>query len=463
MRASPVLRFVATAALLSGSLTLVGCGGDSGGGDGASPQDGRTPLVIDTDLAGEGIMSVLYLLGREEFDVRAITVSGTGLVHGEVGANQALGLLELAGAGDIPVAFGPAEPLAGTNAFPREWRTAADEAYGVTLPQGGVISGLTAPELLVQVIEDSADPVVLYTDGPLTNLAAALRLEPGIVENISSVFSMGGALDVVGTVDRNPAAEWNIWIDPTAATEVLTSGLTVTLVPLDATNQVPLNVFHLQALQQHADSPTTAAVVALLEGNEQLQWGALYFWDQLTAALLADESLASFETVRIAITEGAPSTGGATVRASDGVEVRIPTTIDVERFERDFLSALAGAEIGTIWREADLTASYNGSEWTFDAPDSVPPGTYALEFTNTATTEAAVAIGWVSGDVTEEEVRAWSSAQQPPWLELDSLLLHAPGTAIGAVRVTEPGTRYVFGLLMTSMTAVSLGKFEVTG
>ena len=170
-------------------------------------------------------------------------------------------------------------------------------------PKGARRRDLPAPELLVSVIESEADPVVVFTDGPLTNLAAALRLDPGIAGNIAMVFTMGGAIDVPGNTPRNPDAEYNIWVDPVAAAEVLASGVPLTLIPLDATNQVPL---HARAPAGPARNISRVrwgqAVVAMLEANSEfVTGGGGYFWDQLAAALLADETLASFETMRLAV------------------------------------------------------------------------------------------------------------------------------------------------------------------
>ena len=143
--------------------------------------------------------------------------------------------------------------------------------YGVELAAGGPPSDLPAPDLLVSVISASAEPVVLFTDGPLTNLAAALRLDPGMVENIAMVFTMGGALDVPGNNFDNPDAEWNIWADPTAAAEVFASGVPLTLVPLDATNQVPVHLFHVAALREHQTTAAVTATVTMLGASEELR------------------------------------------------------------------------------------------------------------------------------------------------------------------------------------------------
>ena len=61
-----------------------------------------TPVVIDTDLALDSVMAVLYLLGRPELEVRAITVSGTGEVHCDPGVEIAAGLVALAGHRGMP-------------------------------------------------------------------------------------------------------------------------------------------------------------------------------------------------------------------------------------------------------------------------------------------------------------------------------------------------------------------------
>ncbi len=199
------------------------------------------------------------------------------------------------------------------------------------------------------MISASAEPVVVFTDGTLTNLAAAFRLDPGIVENIAMVYTMGGAVDVPGNNFNNPDAEWNIWVDPTAAAEVFASGVPLTLVPLDATNQVPVHLFHLPALREHQTTPAATATVTMLEASEELRGGTLYFWDGITAALLVDQSLAQFETMRLSVVhEGGPEVVGTTERAADGSEVRVALTVDAERFVQQFFSGLAGEDIGPI-------------------------------------------------------------------------------------------------------------------
>ena len=117
------------------------------------------------------------------------------------------------------------------------------------------------------MIPASAEPVVVFTDGPLTNLAAAADLDAGIAANVATAFVMGGAVDVPGNTPRNPDAEYNIWVDPVAAAEVVASGIPITLVPLDATNQVPLEALHPRGPPGASATAVAAAVVPMLEAN----------------------------------------------------------------------------------------------------------------------------------------------------------------------------------------------------
>jgi purine nucleosidase len=76
--------------------------------------------------------------------------------------------------------------------------------------------------------------------GPLTNIAAALALEPGLAGAVRQIVVMGGVF--LGSTNlQGMPGEFNIWVDPEAASAVLHSGAPLRLVGLDVTLQVRLS------------------------------------------------------------------------------------------------------------------------------------------------------------------------------------------------------------------------------
>lgn len=299
------------------------------------------PVILDVDMAHEDMFSALFLLSHPNVDLRAITIAGTGEAHCEPGVQNVLGLIAASGKEDIPVACGREAPLAGDHEFPAEWRQAADDAYDVTLPTGGIASSLSASDLIIDIIRNSEEPITVVAVGPLTNIAEALQNEPEITVNIKEIYIMGGAVEVEGNVGnsgveiQNKYAEWNIYIDPMAANIVFNSGIPIILVPLDATRDVPVTRNFYQALDEHRDTPSANLVYEMLTANLGfIDSGGFQFWDSLTAAIFTDPSLAQFEEMELTVLEEEGPESGRTTRASDGAKVKVAMRADRERFEQ---------------------------------------------------------------------------------------------------------------------------------
>ena len=341
-------------------LALAGCGGGSTGSSGTAspPASARASpgsataraVVIDTDMAVDDWLAILYLLGRPEVKVLAITVAGTGESHCEPGIRHARSLVALAGQPDIPVACGRETPLEGNHAFPGPWRDSVDGLLGLSLPDGPNQSASgTAVELLGSTLGSSPDKVTLLTLGPLTNVAEALRESPDLADRIDATYVMGGAVDVGGNVAGsgvgidNEFAEWNVYCDPLAAKLVLEADVRVALVPLDATNQAPASVAFVDRLAADSATPQAKFVSDVLSRmHDALASGTYYFWDPLAAAVLVDESLSSFKSASLSVVvEEGPESGRVTVAAT-GPTSRYATSADAKRFEQAFIDALNG-------------------------------------------------------------------------------------------------------------------------
>jgi inosine-uridine nucleoside N-ribohydrolase len=312
----------------------------------AYAQNAPIPILIDTDMAADDWMAILYLLQHSGVAVQAITVTGAGEAHCEPGVQNALDLLALAGNPDIPVACGREMPLQSDHSFPDWLRDSVDSLAGLTIPTNPnpPFDG-TAIDLLTDVIQNADEKITLVTLGPLTNIAEALQNESSLVDNIEMICIMGGAVDVAGNVgfmiENNAVAEANIYVDPHAANIVFASGAPITLVPLDATNHAPVTMDFYQRLEADRTSPEADFVYQVLTQNRDfIDSGFYFFWDPLAAAIATDESLTTFEERRLIVIEDEVQESGRTVEDESGSEVRVAVMADGERFETMFLDVL---------------------------------------------------------------------------------------------------------------------------
>ena len=361
----------------------------------SSPSDTSSALhvAVDTDMGTDDVLALLFLLQRPDVVVDAVTVVGDGLTHLQPGVRNARALLAMAGHPRVPVAGGGEQPLAGTNAFPEEWRDFSDDLsaiQGLPEPEGAGLAG-TAVELLDETLDGDT---VLLTLGPLTNVAQAFRANPAIAERVPRVVSMAGAVDVRGNAP-NTVAEFNLWIDPVAAREVF-DAVPVELVPLDASNHAPVTRFFVDVLGQYLRTPEARAVHALLRSNQQIDEGTYYFWDPLAAALLVDPTLAVWEEAPVLVTASQDAGAGWLYRTDRGPTLRFATSADGLTFERAFLSAVTGVEVQEVRPEPDLTVVFDGRISTV-VPHSLSPGEQVTVFDNRSLERSTLYIGTMEG------------------------------------------------------------------
>jgi pyrimidine-specific ribonucleoside hydrolase len=291
-----------------------------------SNQNGGVPIpvIVDDDGSPDGTIALLYFLSNPGFDVRAVTIS-QGEAHPDLFARHILQLLAGLGKADIPVGAGNPSPLEGNNSFPDPWRQASDQFWDIELPSVAVsLEPTLAAELIVGTINKSPHPVVLFVSGTHTNLAEALRLDPGITENIRDVYIMGGSVYMEGNIKHdwpaidNSAAEWNIWVDPAAAEEVFDSGLPLHLIPLDATRKVSW---------MPSDLPgwiSSKSPEGIMAGN-LLQWmldswspQGVYIWDLVAAVQATNPSVCPEVPLAInIITSPGPEQGQTLVKQGE--------------------------------------------------------------------------------------------------------------------------------------------------
>jgi purine nucleosidase len=191
-------------------------------------------LIIDTDTASDDAIALVLAMHDPQVNIRAITVVA-GNVPLDWAVRNAIVTLDLCGGSDIPVHAGRAKPAA------RELETAQfvhgeDGMGGASLPDPSRSpSGQDAVGVLLEIAASERGQHDLVTLGPLTNIGAALEVDPGFLTKFGHTYLMAGSPDGVGNM--NELGEYNVWADPEAAAAVLAAEGIKTLIGWNISRQ----------------------------------------------------------------------------------------------------------------------------------------------------------------------------------------------------------------------------------
>ncbi|XP_074580355.1 nucleoside hydrolase 3-like [Curcuma longa] len=274
-------------------------------------------ILLDTDVDTDDFFALLYILkqNRSEFDLKAVTISANAWSEAGHAVNHVYDLLYMMNRDDVAVGVGGDGGISddGSIIFPdvggflplieqgmstvgdcryrqaipvgSRGRLDIDTNYGLRrafLPQGKrryvPLHQPTAQRVMLETI--SAGPTTLFLIGSHTNAALFLMTNPRWKKNIDHIYIMGGGIrsenptgccpadhsssciplqcgdhgNLFTAYATNPFAEFNIFSDPFAAYQVFHSGIPITLVPLDATNTVPINEEFFRVFQQRQET-----------------------------------------------------------------------------------------------------------------------------------------------------------------------------------------------------------------
>jgi inosine-uridine nucleoside N-ribohydrolase len=192
----------------------------------------RPRVLIDCDPGHDD--AIMLVCAAAYADVVGVTT-----VNGNVGLHHttrnALAVAELLD-WDVPIHAGASRPLIAEPVDAREvhGETGMD---GTTLPTPTRQAGDDGIGFLLETARQS-EGLWLVATGPLTNVALAMRQDPGFAERLAGICLMGGgALGGNVTV----AAEFNVYADPEAAAIVFDAPCPVRMCGLDLTHQVTGN------------------------------------------------------------------------------------------------------------------------------------------------------------------------------------------------------------------------------
>ena len=225
------------------------------------------------------------------------------------------------------------------NQFPHDWRMATysfnylpilNEKGSIDTPQAELPAHLD----MVEKLKHAKEPVTLIMTGPLTDLARALDVDLDIEKHIKKLYWMGGSLDDHGNVamvNADGSQEWNSFWDPYAVKRVFDSNISIQMVSLESTEEIPLN----DELRQHWASLRKYPAMDLVGQGYSLiisiPSAELYLWDVLTTvSALYPEVVKTEKAKATVITDG--MSAGSFRRDPNGREVDIVTKANKELF-----------------------------------------------------------------------------------------------------------------------------------
>jgi inosine-uridine nucleoside N-ribohydrolase len=297
-----------------------------------------TPVLLDCDPGHDDAIALLLALASPELELRGVTTVAGNQILEKTTAN-AIRVLDLAGRDDVEVAAGAAQPLV------REPHVAA-YVHGET--------GLDGPDLppprrepgpqhAVEFLAERVAGTTLVATGPLTNVALLLAKHPEA--RPERLVLMGGAI-AEGNV--TPAAEFNVWADPEAASRVFASGLDMTMVGLDVTHQALLTTAHAERLRTTGRIGRVVAELLDFYGafhKQVYDFDGSPIHDAVAVAQVAAPALLELRELHVAVDCESTLCRGRTVvdlwrRTGNEPNAKVAVGIDTDAFVELLLSRL---------------------------------------------------------------------------------------------------------------------------
>ena len=312
-----------------------------------------TRLLMDVDTGVDDAVALMWALADGGVDLVAVTCCAGNVTAPQAAANT-LAVLELCGAGNIEVAVGSEAPLV------EPLRTATSHGrrglgYAELPAARSFVSARFAPDLIADEARRSPGELLLVATGPLTNVALALRREPELPRLLRRLAVMGGSFEYPG--NTTPVAEFNVSVDPEAASTVLRAFSSAAERPLvcglNVTERTKLRPRHVRRLHELAPGEdgvagfVSDAVRVKFETNESGGGDPVaHMHDPLALGLALDPSLGETRPATVDVELSGRLTRGMTVVDWEGQWGRphnadVAIDVDAERFLDELVLRLA--------------------------------------------------------------------------------------------------------------------------
>jgi len=300
------------------------------------------PIIIDTDMGYDDIIAIGLLLLSNKFRIKAISVVN-GVASLTPGVNNLARILSFTNTLNIPLFKGKSRP------FKDNWKASFPKidirrANNLTLLSKLAIPNKTQPikiynslNKMISLIVNSSQKITLICLGPLMNMAYLInKYRNKFTSQINEIILLGGAVKVSGIVPPLNIAEYNIYLDPEAADIVFKSKVPITVVPIDATKQVPAK--REISMNKTASNKISQIMKEIIENNNR---DFDSFYDPLVAGILINPQIIK-ESIfgRIQVVKKGQNRGQTKLIKDTTSNIRIITKINSKLFYQTLLSYL---------------------------------------------------------------------------------------------------------------------------
>lgn len=305
-------------------------------------------IVLDTDLAmgapGSDIddgFALALALGDPDIALDLVTTVA-GNTDVVTATALTLELLHRCGRPDVAVHRGASRALLHPHDRPG--------TVPAEVPAREPAGELAAAALVAHVLANPGR-ITLVAIGPLTNVALAMRLHPGLAPALHRLVVMGGEF-LSASHDRAMPGEFNLWCDPEAARIVLETtaqaGKVVEFVGLDVTRQVRISREEADRMAG-SDRPFTAfageytaAWIDQLDPRYAVPPGTCALHDPLAVAAVTRPDLLTWRAAHVEVETGDRLRGVALADFDAGVpNARVAVAVDAAGFRAHFAAGLA--------------------------------------------------------------------------------------------------------------------------
>ncbi len=290
---------------------------------GAAGTPAKIPVILDTDIGTDidDAFALALIINSPEFELLGVTtVSGDTVARARIAAK----MLWEAGRKwrQVPVVAGMPGPKQDINQAP--W---ANNFVGPQLLKESAV------DFMRSKFHRYPGQITLIAIGELTNVAALIKADPLAAKRIKRISIMGGSIARGYEPGSKPDAEWNIKSNPGAAQVVFSSGIPITMAPLDVTAMLQLDAAARSRIFNQ-NTPVTGALAALYHlWNHETPT----LFDPMAVALVLDPALCQTKDLAVEVDDQ----GFTRVAEGKPANATAGLSTDPARFFEFYLSRVA--------------------------------------------------------------------------------------------------------------------------